>query len=213
VGGSTKEKSPKELVSKLHDMSQNAGECVYLLQSALIYNSSKSLDVCEAKIKEIKENEKVLTPEFVEKAKENLDLRVYVPVAGHIERMGHFIEDIILCTRTKIKEGILFSDRAATEITFLMERLKEVLNNVSDMILARNAIIREYVKESVAEIGRSANDFATMHEERLIEGLCMPNASPLFLDIMDALKAIAWHAKEIAEKLTASYKPTDSREA
>ncbi len=194
-------------------MSQNARECVYLLQNTLIYSSPKSLDLCEAKIKEIKENEKILTPEFIERAKENLDLSVYIPVPGHIEKMAHFIENIILCARTKIREGILFSDRAASEITFLMERLQEVLENISDIILARNAIIRDYVKESVAEIGRSANDFATMHEERLIEGLCMPKASPLFLDILDAIKVIAWHAKEIAEKLTASYRPTDNREA
>jgi Na+/phosphate symporter len=60
------------------------------------------------------------------------------------------------------------------------------------------------VRESAAEISRSASEFATMHEERLIEGLCMPKASPLFLDILDAIKGIAWHAKEIAEKLTAS---------
>ncbi len=185
-------------------MSQNAKACVYLLQNALIYSSSKSLDVCEAKIKEIKENKKILTAEFIEQAKENFDLRAYVTIPGHIEKMAEFIENIILCARTKIRERIPFSDRAASEITFLMERLQEVLENVSDIILARNTVIREYVKESVAEIGRGANDFATMHEDRLIEGLCMPQASPLFLDILDAIKVIAWNAKEIAEKLAVS---------
>jgi len=204
MGSSMKEKSPKELVSKLHDMSQDAKACVYLLQNALIYSSSKSLDVCEAKIKKIKENKKILTAEFIEQAKENLDLRAYVTVPGHIEKMAEFIENIILCARTKIRVGIPFSDRAASEITFLMERLQEVLENVSDIILARNTVIREYVKESVAEIGRSVNDFATMHEDRLVEGLCMPQASPLFLDILDAIKVIAWNAKEIAEKLAVS---------
>ena len=205
-----KEKSFQELVGELYDMNQSAGECVYLLQNALIYNSSKSLDECEAKIKEISENEKILTPEFVEKAKENPDLRVYVIVPGHIERIGHSIGNIIRCTRVKIREGISFSDRAVSEITFLMERLQEVLKNVSDIILARNSILREYVKESVAEMGRSANGFANLHEERLIEGLCAPKASPLFLDILDAIKVIAWHAKEIAEKLTELYKTTGS---
>lgn len=188
-------------------MSQNAKACVYLLQNALIYSSSKSLDLCEAKIKEIKESEKILTAEFIEQAKENPNLKIYVAVPGHIEKMAEFIENITLCARTKIREGIPFSDRAASEITFLMERLQEVLENVSDIILARNTVIREYVKESVADIGRSVNDFATMNEERLTEGLCMPQASPLFLDILDAIKVIAWNAKEIAEKLTASYKP------
>jgi len=194
-------------------MSQNAKACVYLLQNALIYSSSKSLDLCETKIKEIKESEKILTAEFIEQAKEYPNLKIYVAVPGHIKKMAEFIESITFCARTKIREGILFNDRAVSEITFLMERLQEVLENVSDIILARNTVMREYVKESVAEIGRSVNDFATMNEERLVKGLCMPHASSLFLDILDAIKVIAWDAKEIAEKLTASNKPTDRRRA
>jgi len=192
----------KELVSKLHDMNRSLEDCVYLLQNAFLYSSSKSLDECEAKAKEIHEKEKVFTKEFIEEVKADPDVRVYVSVPGHIERMGDYIEDVIGCTRTKIKEGILFTDKAVSETAFLMERLQEVLKNTGDIILARNRIMREYVKESAAEISRSANEFSTMHEERLVEGLCMPKASPLFLHIMDALKGIAWHAKEMAEKLT-----------
>jgi Na+/phosphate symporter len=194
----------KELVGKLYDMNQGAVECIYLLQNAFLYNSEKSLDVCEARAKEIHLSEKVLTREFIEEAKAGPLARAYLSVPGHIERMGDFIENIIGCIRTKIREGILFSDKAVSETAFLMERLQEVLKNTSDIILARNVILKDYVKESAAEIGRSASEFATMHEERLIEGLCMPKASPLFLDMLDAIKGIAWHAKEISEKLTAA---------
>jgi Na+/phosphate symporter len=208
-----KEEPFKELVSKLYDMNQSAAEGIYLLQNALIYNSAKSLDECERKIRGISENEKILTTAFVGKAKENPDLKGYVIVPGHIERIGHFIEGIIRCTRVKISEGISFSDRAVSEITFLMERLQEILKNVSDIILARNAIIREYVKESVGEISRSADAFETTHGERLIEGSCTPEASPLFLDILDAIKVIAWHAKEIAESLTKLHKSAGSKKS
>ncbi len=197
-----KVETSKELISRLHNMSRSTEDCMYLLQKAFIYNSSQSLDECEAKAKEIHENEKVFTKVFIEEVRVDPELRVYVSVPGHMERIGDYIEDIIGCIRTKIKEGILFTDKAVSEVTFLIERLQEVLKNTSDIILARNRIIREYIKESAAEIGRSANEFATMHEERLVEGLCMPKASPLFLDILDALKGISWHAKEIAEKIT-----------
>jgi Na+/phosphate symporter len=193
----------KELLGKLYDMSQSAVDCIYLLQNAFLYNSEKSLDVCETRAKEIRLSEKVLTQELVEEAKAEPHARAYVSVPGHIERMGYFIEDIIGCIRTKISEGILFSGKAVAETTFLMERLQEVLKSAGDIILARNVVLKDYVKESAAEISRSASEFATMHEERLIEGLCIPKASPLFLDILDAIKGIAWHAKEIAEKLTA----------
>ncbi len=197
-----KVETSKELIGNLHNMSRNAEDCVYLLQKAFIYNSSQALDECEAKAKEIHESEKVFTKVFIDEVKVDPVLRVYVPVPGHIERIGDYIEDIIGCVRTKIKEGILFTDKAISEATFLMERLQEILKNTSDIILARNRIVREYIKESAAEVSRSANEFATMHEERLVEGLCTPKASPLFLDILDAIKGISWHSKEIAEKIT-----------
>jgi Na+/phosphate symporter len=194
----------KELVGKLYDMNQNAVECIYLLQNAFLYNSMKSLGECEARTREIHMSEKALTKEFIQEAQTEPYARAYVSVPGHIERMGDFIEDICGCIRTRIIGGVLFSDKAQSEVSFLMQRLQEVLKNTSDIILARNVILKDYVKESAAEIGRSANEFATMHEERLIEGLCMPKASPLFLDMLDAIKSVAWHAKEIAEKLTLS---------
>lgn len=39
----TKEKSSKELVNELYNLTQNTRGCVYLLQKALIYKPSKSL--------------------------------------------------------------------------------------------------------------------------------------------------------------------------
>jgi Na+/phosphate symporter len=192
----------KELIIKLYDMNQSAMECIYLLQNAFVFESSKSLDECETRAKEIHGTEKLLTEQLIENAKADPDLKVYVTVPGHTERIGDSIEDIIGCVRTKIRDGVLFSNKAVSETTFLMERLQDVLRNTSDIILSRNVILREYVKESAIEINRSANEFATMHEDRLIEGLCMPKASPLFLHMLDAIKGIAWHSREIAEKLT-----------
>ncbi len=197
--------SAKELISKLYDMNESAVECIYLLQNAFIFNSSKSLDECEAKAKEMMQTEKALTEEFIEDAKVDPGARMYVSVPGFIERMGDCIEDMAGCIRTKIRDGILFSDKAVSETTFLLERLQDVLRNTSDIILSRNQILKEYVKESASEINRSSNEFATMHEDRLIEGLCMPMASPLFLHMLDAIKGIAWHAKKTAEKLATVY--------
>lgn len=192
----------KVLITRLHNMNQSAEECVYCLQNAFIYYSTKLLNNCEAKAKEIREQEKQLTREFIEEARGNPNMRAFISLPGHIERMGGCIEDMVRCTRTKIVEGILFSERATSELTFLLERMQEVLENTGNMILARNTIIGDYIKESAMEISRKANDYATMHEERLIEGSCMPKASPLFLHILDSIKDMARHAREIAEQLT-----------
>jgi len=220
--------SAKEIIKKLYHMNQGSVECISLLQNAFVFNSLELLDECEAKAKKMLQTVKALTEKFIEDAEVDPDARVYVSVSGHIEKMVNFIEDIVGCIRSKIRDGIPFSEKAVLETTFLLARLQDVLRNTSDIILSRdvilgshvkdrhlqwsfdqvplskNVILREYVKASASEINRSAYEFVTMHEGRLIEGLCMPKASPLFLHMLDVIKGIAWHAKETAEKLTAA---------
>lgn len=213
--------SAKKIIKKLYHMNQSSVECISFLRNAFVFNSLEFLDQCEAKTKEMRQPEKALTEEFIEDAKVDPDARVYVSVLGHMEKMVNFIEDIVGCIRTKIRDGISYSDKAVLETTFLLARLQDVLRNTSNIILSRDVILREYVKvrhiqwsfgqvplsekvilreyvkESTSEINRSADEFVTMHEGRLID-------SPLFLHMLDAIKGIASHAKETAEKLTAA---------
>ena len=221
----------KEIIKNLYHMNQSSVECISLLQNAFVFNSLEFLDVldeCKAKAKKMLQTEKALIEEFIEDAKVDPDARVYVSVSGHIEKMVNFIEDIVGCIRTKIRDGVSFSDKAVLETTFLLARLQDVLRNTSEIILSRDVILREYVedrhlkwsfdqvplskkvilreyvKESTSEIKKSADECVTMHEGRLIEGQCTPTASPLFLHMLDAIKGIAIHAKETAEELTAA---------
>ena len=129
-----KDESLKSLVSRLYEEIRSAGECVDLLQNAFIYSSAKFLDECEARAKEIHRNEKILTEALVEESKKDPQAKVYVPVPGHIERIGDYIESICGCTRTKIREDILFSDKAISEVAFLLQRILDVLKNANDLI-------------------------------------------------------------------------------
>ena len=51
-------------------------------------------------------------------------------------------------------------------------------------------------------VERRATEYAARHEERLIEELCLPLASALYINVPDAVKSVAWHTKEIARKLS-----------
>jgi len=62
-------------------------------------------------------------------------------------------------------------------------------------------LVARHLEESERAIVRTANEYATKHEERLIEGLCLSKASPLFLEILDAVKEIASHARDIGKEL------------
>jgi Na+/phosphate symporter len=191
----------KELLKAMHEMANNAENCMSFLQTSFIYNSSKPLKDCGSKIEVIKTAEAQLTKKVAELARDNPELKPYVSIPVHLLRIGENIEKLTKLMDKKIKDNILFSDRAVTEITFLLQRLIDVLRPTADMILARNTILRRYVEESEVGIVKRANEYATLHEERLIEGLCLPIASSLYINMLDSIKNIAWHAKEIATKL------------
>ncbi len=193
----------KDLFRALHELGNEAEDCVSLLQTSFIYGSLQTLHDCRKKIPAFREKEPQLTREIAELAREKTDIKPYVSVPVHLMRIGESVEKLAGCVESMVKDHVLFSDRAIEEITFLFQRLMDILRPMSDIILARNAIMAKYVDESEAGIVRRAMEYATLHEERLIEGVCLPFASSLYIRMLDEIKNIAWHSKEIAGKLTA----------
>ena len=188
-------------VDLIHSMVERLEEAMSLLYNGFIYSQNIPLESALEYVEWVKEREKELTPELVERASSDEIARVYTSIPGHLERIASNIEHIIRIVEQKNRENILFSDKAVSEMNFLFNRIKEVLSNLSDLVLARNKYLANYIIESEAEIERTANEFSTLHEERLIEGVCMPRASGIYVIILDSLKRIAWNAKEIAAKL------------
>lgn len=191
----------KETLKTLRDMVETLEECISSLQTAFIYNNLTPLSEVGEKLDTLKKQVVPITEKVIKLAKDNPHLRHYGPVPTHIMRIAENIERISETLSAKIREDVLFSDRAISEITFLFQRLIDITRPVSDLILAPNSIIGNYIRESEAGIVRRATDYATLHEERLIEGLCLPKASALYINILDNIKNIAWHCKEIANKL------------
>ncbi|NOZ25246.1 MAG: hypothetical protein GXO94_04035 [Nitrospirae bacterium] len=200
--GTMKEVDTREAVSKIHGMSQGLEEAISLLYNAFIYNRDTFIDEAEVIIKGVKDVEKDLTDVLITASKSDETARLFSTVPAHIERMAGNLEHIARAIRTKVRESILFSDKAISELSFLFQRTREILNTISDLILARNTFIANYIKKSELEIERTADRFATLHEERLVEGLCLPKSSGLYILMLDSIKRIAYNAKEIAQKLT-----------
>jgi Na+/phosphate symporter len=83
----------------------------------------------------------------------------------------------------------------------MFERTRDIIVNAKDLVLARNTLVARHIIEAQRATEVTANHYATMHEERLIEGLCSPSASGNYLEILEAFKSMSWHAKEIAKDL------------
>jgi Na+/phosphate symporter len=125
--------------------------------------------------------------------------RLFVPL--HLERAGERVEELMRAVRTMVLEGTPFTDRARGEVADLIDAVTELLVNLRDLLLTGNQVLRRHVIASGQSLVGRADDCAMYHQQRLIEGVCVPRSSSLYLAILDALKGVEWHAREIAQKL------------
>lgn len=121
------------------------------------------------------------------------DAHSLIDLIKQLDNIRYGLDKIMAATRNKIKERVLFSDKAAEELTTLFKGLQELLKNLSDLIKTGNAVIRSYLEEQVEKYTRLCRNFATEHEERLIQGICLPKSSSIYLVILDSFSDAFWY--------------------
>ena len=191
----------KEILKSMNEAVSYAEDCVSSMQVAFINNTSLPLEQCKIDTEVIKREEAELVQSATKKNAHDFDLKPYISISVHLIRMLENIDKLSKLIDKKIRENILFSDKAVNETIFLLQRLIEILRPTADIILARNTFLRMYILESQVSVEKMATDYATLHEDQLITGDCTPAASSLYLKMLDAIKNIAWYTKEIAIKL------------
>jgi Na+/phosphate symporter len=191
----------KNLLTRLHELSNDLEESLSLLSNAFLYHRDTFIDEADKLIQRVRASEKSLSETLIEASSRDDTAKEFCDIPSYLERIGGSLDSIALAIRNKIKENVLFSDKAVSEVNFLLNRTRDVLSNISDLILARNTFTAGYIRESETQIERIASDYATLHEERMIGGICMPKSSGIYITILDSIKRIAWNAKEISEKL------------
>ncbi|MBN1140616.1 MAG: hypothetical protein JXB25_02290 [Deltaproteobacteria bacterium] len=122
-------------------------------------------------------------------------------IFSHLELVSEATSELRDPIRKQISEGILFSDKAISQTNFLFDHQAGLFRSLADIFLTDNQILENYVTSKVVEMDKLCIDFATDHEARLIEGLCQPKAAPIFLAILDSIRIISHHEREILQLL------------
>jgi Na+/phosphate symporter len=122
-------------------------------------------------------------------------------VAMHLERIAENVERLASATSKMVREGTLFTDRAIGEMSGLLQSMIEVLEGVRDAVRTGNGVLMRFVLDAGRSCEVHANEYALFHEKRLVEGVCQPRASSVYLGMLDDIKGIEWHARQVAQKL------------
>ncbi|MBI4682626.1 MAG: hypothetical protein HY757_05945 [Nitrospirae bacterium] len=188
----------KNKITVLHDITHKTDEFVAAMQTAFIYNSTKPMKENKSIAEGFMKDTGRLSVIFKEAATDDEGLKPYSTVPEHILMIWKKLDKLSDLMDKKIRENILFSDKAVNETVYLLQRLVEMLRPTADIILARNTFLSKYIQESQANIEKMADEYATLHENRLIAGECLHVASSIYVSMLEAIKGIAWHTKEIA---------------
>jgi len=120
-------------------------------------------------------------------------------ILTHLQIIADNLTGLAGPLQKKISEGILFSDKGVAQTNQVLDHIAGILRSLLDTIKTGNDVLRKYVLEESHRLSQDCNDFATEHEARLVEGLCLPQAAPIFLAILDRARTISRHALDIAQ--------------
>ena len=195
--------------SRLEELYESPPEDVTCLEEGLLIMVGKLIEMagllrkCRSLAREIHGEEKGLTGDLVCRPTETTGelLRTVVLFPGKLERVGDLMESILNVCTVKGRDGLAFSDKANAELDELFGVLKSLLTNFRDALLTNNIALLTTIVEQEKRIKNMVVDFGLAHETRLIQGLCMPKVSSLFLDLLDSVHGAAHHVREMAESL------------
>jgi Na+/phosphate symporter len=125
----------------------------------------------------------------------------YLSIASSFDRMTYNMEGILDRLRVKSQNHILFSDRAVKEVNDVFQEAMRLLGNLPDLILTQNKLLAQRIGEEGRSMFKIANGYSEEHEERLIQGICVPKSSPIYLGIIESLKGIIAHVLEVSGKI------------
>jgi Na+/phosphate symporter len=199
----------RQLGSEAQEMCQKVLEMLHLARDAFRRQDSQRLERTADLGREIHEREKELTQRipgrFAGLSGSIVEAEFsFLPM--HLERIGDNVEFLVRAIHRTIADGVPFSERAITEIDTLFEKIIELVECVRDAIGTENKVLMRHVIEEGRNCERLLSEFALFHQERLIQGLCSPKSSSVYLAILDYLKGIEEHVRQMAQVLLASKK-------
>jgi Na+/phosphate symporter len=133
--------------------------------------------------------------------KEKAWAKPYLSMASSFDRMTNNIEGIIDQVKRKTDEHILFSDQGVKEVNDVFQEAMDLLENLPELIHTESKQLAQQMGERVRAVFKIANGFSEEHEERLIQGICLPKSSPFYLGILESLKGIITHILEVSGKM------------
>jgi Na+/phosphate symporter len=140
--------------------------------------------------------------------KEKEWVKPYLSIASSLDRMAYNIEGILDRVRGKFENHILFSDQAVKELNDVFQEAMRLLEKLPKLITTQDKLLAQRIGEGGRSMLKIADGYSEVHEERLIDGICVPKHSPIYVGLVESLKGVIIRTLEVSGKIVSlSSKP------
>ncbi len=123
-------------------------------------------------------------------------------IVADLEEIGDYIKDMIERIEIKIEEKLLFSDDAVDEYKHLYNAVETELADVQKALVMND---KNFAKRVLCgeedHVDKLVQEYRKSHAQRLVEGVCIPRACNMFLNLLDFTAQISHHTKAIAKDI------------
>jgi phosphate:Na+ symporter len=133
--------------------------------------------------------------------KEKEWVKPYLSIASSLGRLTYNIQSTLDRVRGKSENHILFSDQAVKEVDDVFQEAMRLLENLPNLFTTESKSLAQRIGEEGRSMFKIADGHSGDHEERLINGVCVPKHSPLYLSIIESLKGVVVHTLAVSGKI------------
>jgi Na+/phosphate symporter len=199
------EKMEKEVQERLIRFCQSLIKMLELTFQAFRTHAEKSVNEVEEVKKEIQKNSSELANFLIAKSSSGERgkewSKPYLSMASSFDRMSYNMEGIMNRLKSMMHEQIFFSDRGVKEVNDIFQEAMDLLENLPDLILTQDKPLAQHIGKQVRSVIKIVDGYSEQHEERLIQGICTPKSSPIYLGILESLKGVIAHTLEVSGKI------------
>ena len=195
----------KEIKGKMVRVCQNLMKMLNLASVAFREPTGKSFKEAEEVKDTILQYSSELTSFIISKSPSTEKgkgwAKPYLSIASSFDRMTYNIEGILDRIRGKSENHILFSDGAVKEVNDIFQEAMRLLEYLPNLITTENKLLGQRIGEEGKSVFEIVNTYSEEHEERLIQGICEPKHSPVYLGILESLKGVMVHTLAVSGKI------------
>jgi Na+/phosphate symporter len=137
---------------------------------------------------------------LVEDKDKNEAVKRFVIALPHLQRVALALDNLVDKMETKVEANVLFTEKALDEIRQLMVAVGAEFTNIKDYCMTKNPLLKIQIQADMEKVSKMIDDFDTIHQNRIITGVCVPKASYLYIDMTDSLKRMARELVAFADK-------------